>query len=352
MPVSGQHHPDEIQRLLGPWLADQIPDAANIEVSNVVVPQSSGFSNETFLFDAGWTGPDGPVEAQLVLRSQSITHVVFPEPDVIEQQYVTMKLLGDHTDVPVPRTRWSEPDPSLFGQPFFVMDRVVGRAPGDNPPYTAEGFVVDMTPAERRVWHHQGLSAMCAVHRVDWEAVGFQHLDRRGHGELGPEQRQGYLAHFLAWATGGEPHPVANRAWDWLVANWPDDGQHIELCWGDARPGNQLFRGTDVVAVLDWEMVSLGNSESDLGWWLFAQRYHTDGNGLPLLEGMMTSTQTVARWEHQVGRTAVNIDFYEILAGFQFTLAMIRLSDLLGIPGMDVDNPVIDLTAQLLEGRA
>lgn len=348
MPVSGQHHPDEIRRLLEPWLADQIGDAANLEITNVVVPQSSGFSNETFLFDAGWMSRSGAEEAELVLRSQPMTHVVFPEPDVIEQQYLTMKLLGEHTDVLVPTTRWAESDPTLLGQPFFVMDRVAGRAPSDNPPYTAEGFVVEMTPAERSRWHREALTAMGKVHRVDWEAVGFHHLDRRHHGVLGPEQRQGYLAYFLEWATGGEPHPVAHRAWDWLVTNWPDDGEHIELCWGDARPGNQLFRGTEVVAVLDWEMVSLGNSESDLGWWLFAQRYHTDGNGLPPLEGMLTPTETVALWESQIGRKADNLEFYEILAGFQFTLAMIRLAELLEMPDMAVENPVADLTSRLL----
>ena len=103
-----------------------------------------------------------------------------------------------------------------------------------------------------------------------------------------------------------------------------------------------------MVAVLDWEMVSLGNSESDLGWWLFAQRYHTDGNGLPPLEGMMTQTETVALWESQIGRKADNLEFYEIMAGFQFTLVMIRLAQLLEMPGMDVDNPIADLTSRLL----
>ena len=348
MPVSDQHDPDEIRTRLAPWLAERMADAAELEITDVVVPQTSGFSNETFLIETRWTGPDGPERANLVVRSQPPGHQVFPEPDIIEQQYLTMKLLAENTDVPVPRTRWAEPDPSLLGRPFFVMDRVEGRAPGDHPPFTAEGFVIDMDPAERRRWHRNALAAVGSIHRVDWRAAGFGHLDRRHHGALGPEQRQGYLANFLAWATGGEPHPVANPAWEWLVANWPDDSDRIELCWGDARPGNQLFRGVEVVAVLDWEMVSLGNAESDLGWWLFADRYMTTGNDLPRPEGMLDPGETTAEWERLVGRRAADIEFYELLAGFQFTLVLVRLSELLGLTGMDVDNPVAHLTAGLL----
>ncbi len=352
MPVAGQRHLDEIRDLLEPWLADRLDHPIDLEITNVVVPQTSGFSNETFLFDATWTGGDGAQRAELVLRSQSDRHVVFPEPDLIEQQYLTMQLLGERSEVRVPTTSGAEPDESPFGRSFFVMNRVKCRAPSDNPPYPAEGFVVDMTPGERDRWHRNGLSEMCAVNRVDWSAVGFDHLDRVRHGALGPEQRQGYMRLFLDWATGGQRHPVANRAWDWLVDNWPDDGDQIELCWGDARPGNQLFRGTEVVAVLDWEMVSLGNSESDLAWWLFAQRYHTEGNGLPLLDGMMDRSETVAEWERHMGRDPGHLGFYEVLAGFQFTLVMIRLSELLGLTEMAVDNPIADLTAQPLDRYA
>ena len=85
---------------------------------------------------------------------------------------------------------------------------------------------------------------------------------------------------------------MLDAAWKWLDANWPDDGEHVELCWGDARPGNEMFDGTDVIGVFDWEMVSLGNGESDLGWWVFLQRFHTDGTGVPLPEGMLAATRS------------------------------------------------------------
>ncbi len=311
-----------------------------------MVPQSSGFSNETFLFDAHWE--DTAIPERLVLRSQPQEYALFPEIDLIEQQYLSMKLLGEHSNVPVATVRWAESDTAVLGQPFFVMDRLDGDVPGDNPPYTTAGFVVDMAPTQRREWHANAIEVLTRVGRVDWRNAGFAHLDKQHHGVLGPEQRKGYFRHYLEWATKGDHHPVVHPAFEILLSTWPDDAEHIELCWGDARPGNQMYNGTTVVGVFDWEMVSLGNSESDLGWWLFLQRYSTDGVGAPLLDGMFTRDETIGAWEQHVGRQASNVAFYEQLAGFHFSLVMIRLSEMMSFPEMSINNPVADITLQLL----
>ncbi len=346
MPVVGQRDEAEIAAMLERWLAEHL-EVARVEVTDLVVPQASGFSNETFLFSAKWSDALGSVP--LVLRSQPQTHALFPEIDLIEQQYMSMKLLGEHSDVPVAKVLWAERDPSVLGQPFFVMERLDGQVPGDNPPYLLEGFVVDMTPAVRHQWHMNAVDAMTRVGRVDWRAAGFAYLDKQHHGLLGPQQRQGYFRHFVDWATAGEHHPVVHPAFERLAATWPDDGEHIDLCWGDARPGNQMFRGTEVVGVFDWEMVSLGNCESDLGWWLFLQRYSTDGVGATLLDGMLGRDETIACWEDRMGRRAVHVDFYEQLAGVHFSLVMLRLAAMMDIPEMAVHNPVAEITMQLLD---
>ena len=287
MPVTGQQTPDELQEALEPWMARQMPDARDVRVTRVEIPQTSGFSNETFLVDATWKDHDGEQQAELVVRSQAQVHQIFPEADLLHQQFETMRLLGEHTDVPVPRMRWAEADPAVLGRAFFVMDRLEGDVPADSPPYTTTGFVLDMDPDTRRTWHRNAVGAMAQVQEVDWRRIGFDYLDQSHHGPLGPEQRHGYLDHYRQWVLQGGAHPVIDPAWEWLDANWPDDGAHIELCWGDARPGNEMFHGTDVIGVFDWEMVSLGNGESDLGWWLFLQRYHTDGTGVALPAGML-----------------------------------------------------------------
>ena len=358
MPVTGQRDPEQIKGVLTEWMARQMPEATDVTITDLVVPQSSGFSNETFLVDATWTEDGRRVEAEMVLRSQPAMNLLFPEIDLVTQQYLSMKLLGENSDVPVPHMRWAERDASIIGGPFFMMDRLNGKVPGDVPPYTQEGFVCDMTPEQRARWAHNGIEAMTRVGKVDWKAAGFGHLDLTHHGALGPEQRMGYFRHYREWALRGEAHPVIDPTWDWLVANWPDDGEHVELCWGDARPGNQMYGGddlTEVIGVFDWEMVSLGNSESDLGWWLFLQEFSLASGGATLLPGMLDHDASIALWERLSGRPAGHVDFYETLAGFQFGLVMVRIAQTYveqsGDPqmgAMAVYNPVNALTARRL----
>jgi aminoglycoside phosphotransferase (APT) family kinase protein len=129
---------------------------------------------------------------------------------------------------------------------------------------------------------------------------------------------------------------------------WPDDHDIVELCWGDARPGNQMFQGTEVVGVFDWEMVSLGNSESDLGWWLFLQRFSSEGMGAKLLPGMLDEAETIALWEEIRGRKAEHVEFYKALAGFHFSLVYIRIVGVQGYAGAEMQSPVLTMTAEML----
>jgi aminoglycoside phosphotransferase (APT) family kinase protein len=355
MPIAGQRDVEETRRVLEGWLTAQV--GAPVQVTDLVVPQSSGFSNETFLFTGHWADAAGADDAHLlVLRSQPQVYALFPEIDVVSQQFQSMDLLGRHTDLPLARMRWAERDVAVLGQPFFVMDRLFGRVPGDRPEYTREGFVMDLAPEQRRELHTNGITAMARVGMTDWRAIGFDYLDQSHHGQLGTEQRRNYFRHYWQWARDGAEHPIVDPAWTWLEAHWPDDHERIDLCWGDARPGNQMY-GEDlsVVGLFDWEMVSLGNAESDLGWWLFLQRYHTVGSGLPLPDGFLSRDETIALWESVTGRTAQHVDFYEKLAGFHFSLVMLRVGAMFKLldpeswfPGFDVYNPVAQLTADLI----
>lgn len=355
MPVAGQRDPEDTRATLVDWLSRRMPDARDIAVPELVVPQSSGFSNETFLFDATWSEDGAPREAQLVLRAQPQEFGLFPNIDVIRQQFETMRCLGEHTDVPVPKVRWAEENPEVLGQPFFVMDRITGQVPADNPPYTSGGFVIDLSPADRRALHESGLEAMTRVHRVDWRAVGLDFLDRPEHGAAGPEQLRNYFEHYYHWAQEGKPHPVCDAAWQWLDGHWPDDGEYLDMTWGDARLGNLMFQGTRCVAVFDWEMAAIANAESDLGWWLFMQRFHTEGHGVPLPEGLLGRRELIERWERKVGRPATHIDFYEVLGGFHFSVIMImlgknmlRLAPDTAPPDFGLVNPGPQLLAKML----
>ncbi len=74
--------------------------------------------------------------------------------------------------------------------------------------------------------------------------------------------------------------PMVDRALGWLEANLPETGEAV-LCWGDARIGNMMYRDFEPVAVLDWEMASIGPRELDASWIVFAhQVFQTDRAGL------------------------------------------------------------------------
>src|SRR5262249_19583792 len=163
-----------------------------------------------------------------------------------------------------------EPDPSWFGSSFWIMGRVDGTAPGDAPHYSIEGWLRDASPTEQaEVWWN-GIAALAKVHNLDWRALGLEFLDDATRGEPALEQQLTYYAESLEWAELGEPHPGARAALEWLRANRPEsDPAQVTITWGDSRLANQMFRDRQVVAVLDWEMVALGDPRIDLGWWLF-----------------------------------------------------------------------------------
>jgi aminoglycoside phosphotransferase (APT) family kinase protein len=140
-------------------------------------------------------------------------------------------------------------------------------------------------------------------------------------------------------------------------AHAPKSDPEIGLCWGDARINNQLF-GPDykVVAVLDWEMVTLADPMMDLGWWLFLDRHFHEGMPAPRMEGFPTREEMVAHYESVSGRTPRDLEFYEVFAGLRFAVVMMRLATLLEefelVPDateMETNNSVTRVLAEMLD---
>jgi aminoglycoside phosphotransferase (APT) family kinase protein len=219
-----------------------------------------------------------------------------------------------------------EADPSWLGAPFFVMEKIEGRIPTDDPAYHAGGWMTEIDPQERASIWWSGLEAMARIHSLDWRALGLGFLDKPERGEAGLVQQLGYYEEFFEWAKHGEANPVAEAGLAWIKEHLPSS-EPLGLCWGDARIGNMIFRDGRCVGVLDWEMVTLGNPVQDLGWWLFLDRHHSEGRGVPRLEGFPSIDETVARWEALTGLTATaeQLGFYEIFAAFRFAVIMQRL---------------------------
>ncbi len=337
------------------WLGAQMPPGAGeVELSELTGPPSTGFSNETLLFDCRFREHGRERTRGLVARVKATQFQVFPEYDV-ERQYRVMKILGERTDVPVPRVFGFEPDESVLGAPFFVMERIEGDVPGDNPPYHVVGWVTEIRPEERaRLWW-SGVEMLARVHRLDWRALGFGFLDTPGPGATPLDRQLGYYERFLGWAARGKPQPVVEGALRWLREHRPPGEAPVALSWGDSRLGNLMFRESRCVAVLDWEMATLASPVADLAWWLFFDRHHSEGCDVPRLPGFPSREETLARYRELTGFATDDLEYYELFAAFRFAVIMIRVGQQMIANGLlppdsdfETNNTATNLLAKML----
>jgi len=340
MPVPNQRHPAETAARLTEWVRARRP-GSSVEVSDVGGPTNTGYSHETILFTARI---DGATE-RLVARVAPTAHSVFLEPDHAREFRVVAQLARANA-VPLPRVHGYEEDPSFLGAPFWVMEQVDGRIPSDNPPYTFGGWILDLAPDEQEALWWAGLEATAAVHRVD--PAPFDFLGG------GLEEQLDYYERYLAWGSEGDPPAIALEALAWLKERRPPAEVHA-LCWGDSRLANQIFADGRCVAVLDWEMATLGDPVMDLGWWLYFDRQFSEGLGMPRPSGFPSRAETIARWESLTRRSATHVDYYELFAGFRFAVIMCRLGHLMIAfdqlpPDSDfaTNNLATDLVARML----
>jgi aminoglycoside phosphotransferase (APT) family kinase protein len=366
------------RRRLADWLAAQLPEAEGLRLSELSGPGATGFSSDTLMFDLDYREDDRVVHRPLVVRIQPTGFQVFPEYDLGLQFGIQQALAP--TDVPTARMLWREEEAGVLDAPFYVMERVEGSIPNDNPPYHMGGWVTEIRPEERASIWWSGLEVLARIHRLDWRALGLDFLEpeaerssepqgreapaQRGEAERSSERPDGtqlerhldYYSSFLAWAWDEKPHPTCTPALEWLYQNRPRDPEPVTLCWGDARIGNMVFRDYRCVAVLDWEIARLGSPEEDLAWWLFLDRHHSEGVGVPRLAGFPSREETIARYEKWSGHRVRHLDYYERFAAMRFSVIMARLSKQMQAHGVlppdsdfGVTNPCSRLLSLLLD---
>jgi aminoglycoside phosphotransferase (APT) family kinase protein len=308
------------------WLRRKLGDRAHVAVSALSTPTASGFSNETLFFDVSSDDLGTTRRQSMVARLQADGPGLYPVSD-ITVQYRIMAALGESTSVPVPAMLWLEEDPSILGAPFFVMTGVDGRVPADDPPFTASGWVLDLTPYERAELNDNALRVLAEIHALDPVELGLEFLSRPELGDSPLDQEIAFYERYYAWAAEGRSHPTLEAAFRWIHGNRPTEPETAVLSWGDARIGNMIF-GTErqVLAVLDWEMATIASPEQDLGWWLFFHRHHTEGVGLPHPDGFPNRDEVVRRYEELSGRKVRNLDFYEAFAALRGATIMVRLA--------------------------
>jgi len=324
VPAQSHYDPEELRLRLELWFIARLPQAENLRLGRITAPGLTGFSSETMLADASWTVRGTPQSARWVIRSKPTEHPVFPDYD-LHAQFRCMQLVAQWSDVPVPRVRWWEPGTQTIGEPFYVMDRVDGEAPSDNPPYTVMGFLADASPEQQRALHEKEIALLVKLHAIDWRGAGFDFLDRSRLGPPGFAQQLAYYREFLAWAAQGRPQPTIEAAFDYLESKVPEGRNVVVLNWGDARPSNIMVRDFEPVAVLDWEMATLGPPECDVAWFVYLNRFLSEGIGAPALPGFPLEDETARLYESLGGRKLGDLHYYQVWAGLRFSVIFIRI---------------------------
>lgn len=320
-PRTTTRDPEDIARRLTAWLGTRLPGA---EVTGVRVPASNGMSSETVLFDL----QPPPRACVLRLAADPAAYTVFPEYDM-PRQYRTMRLVAEHTDVPVPRVLWLEEDPEPLGAPFFVMERVEGRVPPDVMPYTYAGsWLHAASDAERERLEAATVGLLARLHdQVPPAAAEFLALP--GEGDALRRHVAAQRAYY-AWVVDGLPRsPLIEAAFDRLGELWPSDPGTPVLTWGDARIGNVLYDGFEPAAVLDWEMAALAPREVDLGWTICLHRFFQDltaASGQHGLPDLLRRDRVEARYTRLTGHTPRDMDFYLLYAALRQAIVMLRVA--------------------------
>jgi len=270
---------------------------------------TGGQSNPTFLVEAGG--------ARYVLRKRP-AGALLPSAHAVDREHRVMTALRD-TDVPVPRTLCLCEDPAVLGTAFYVMSYVDGRVLWDPR-------LPSFEPQGRAAMYEEISRVMAALHRVDPAAVGLADFGRAG----GYLQRQ--IGRWSKQYRASETQPIdaMHRLIEWLPRHAPPESG-TSIVHGDFRLDNLIFHPTQprVLAVLDWELSTLGDPLVDfayhvLAWHIRPQDFRgMAGEDLQAL-GIPSAEAYVRRYCERVGRAAIAQEAWEFYIVFNlFRLAAI-----------------------------
>jgi len=193
-------------------------------------------------------------ERRLVLRKQPAGPVL-PSAHAIDREYRVLAALAG-TGVPVPHAVLFHAGREVIGTPFYVMERLDGRVFHDSALGAA-------APAERRPMYLDFAATLARLHDVDWRAIGLEGFGRPGNyfvRQIARWTKQWELARF-------RDIPDLARLAAWLPEHVPADDE-TTIVHGDYRIGNIMFHPVEprVVAVLDWELSTLGHPLADVAF--------------------------------------------------------------------------------------
>lgn len=252
MDSSGAGLPD-CERL-APWMSQHVPGfGGNLRAQAL----SGGQSNPTFKLTAG--------SAAYVLRRKPLGPLL-PSAHAVEREFRILKAL-QNSAVPVPRVHALCEEPAILGSPFYVMDFVPGRI------FLNVCAMPGVSPAERHALFDSMNAAIAALHAVRPDELGLQDFGRP----------QNYLQRQVArWtkqyrASITEPIAEMEPIAEWLTQHMPAE-RGGRLVHGDFKLDNMIFHPTEprIVAVLDWELATVGDPLADFAYHLMPWHLEPD----------------------------------------------------------------------------
>ncbi|KAA1428024.1 phosphotransferase family protein [Nocardioides antri] len=331
--------PAIVRERLEEWLASVLPPGADPEVTLHEGIQSNGMSSETVLLAITATEDGARVTTEYVARVAPAAEdlPVFPEYR-LQDQYDAMRLAGELAGIPVPPVGLIEPTGEVLGTPFFLMGRLEGAVPPDVMPYTfGDNWLFDAAPEQQAALERNSIEVLARLHGIPGAAERFGFLDPAVSGHAGATPLARNLAKTRAWydyavaaAEGSPRSPLIERGLAWLEANLPADaaGDPV-LVWGDSRIGNVMYQDFAPVAVLDWEMATLGPREMDLAWMVFAHAVFQEIAtmlGLPGMPDFLTSETVVATYQELSGVEVGDLAWFQVLAAVNWGIVFLRTS--------------------------
>jgi aminoglycoside phosphotransferase (APT) family kinase protein len=225
---------------------------------------AGGQSNPTFLVQSA--------DHRYVLRRKPAGKLL-PSAHAVDREYRVIKAL-EKTEVPVAKAYALCEDPAVIGAAFYVMDYVEGRLFWD-------AALPEVAPGERRAIYEEMTRVIAALHSVDYAALGL--------GDYGKPGR--YIERQVArWtqqyrASETETIDAMDRLIEWLPGHIPAD-EETGIVHGDFRLDNAIFhpREPRILAVLDWELSTLGHPLVDLAY--LCTRYHLSAEQFRGLAGL------------------------------------------------------------------
>ncbi|MCL2915518.1 phosphotransferase family protein [Shewanella corallii] len=233
-----------MQLELGEYLPDKIPGFYGL---SQIEKFAGGQSNPTYLLTAD--------SGQYVLRKKPMGKLL-KSAHAVDREYRVIKAL-QYSGVPVPRALYLSPEPSVIGEMFYVMSYEPGTIYWDPA-------LPELTPQTRHAVYAGMNKVMACLHDIAPSEIGLDDFGRPGNyfeRQIARWQQQ-YLESI------DEPDPNMLRLVSWLNANSPQDDGQISLIHGDIRLDNFIFdpQTTEIKALLDWELSTLGHPLADLAY--------------------------------------------------------------------------------------